>query len=197
MGRAPKGARSNRRPPRTLISRAQTSEFQKRVEMPRCSEINSARLWTGFARVRQMSAAHAAVISAIRSLAATCDHFDCANSRGVASVAAYSAPDVRPQSISCHSRRGNRRGHCHCEYGVAFGQHRFPAGPNSVCHLNRHSLGLQNRHSRARLVVAISSPRSSAFIVKLCGPAAWAAALAVGLAMVTMHLSKTFHLPAG
>jgi CBS-domain-containing membrane protein len=34
-------------------------------------------------------------------------------------------------------------------------------------------------------------------IVKLCGPAAWAAALAVGLAMVAMHLSGTFHPPAG
>ena len=34
-------------------------------------------------------------------------------------------------------------------------------------------------------------------IVKLCGPAAWAAAVAVGLAMVAMHLSKTFHPPAG
>ena len=34
-------------------------------------------------------------------------------------------------------------------------------------------------------------------IVKLCGPAAWAAALAVGLAMVAMHLTGTFHPPAG
>ena len=34
-------------------------------------------------------------------------------------------------------------------------------------------------------------------IVKLCGPAAWAAAVAVGPAMVAMHLSKTFHPPAG
>ena len=34
-------------------------------------------------------------------------------------------------------------------------------------------------------------------IVKLCGPAAWAAALAVGLAMVAMHLTDTFHPPAG
>ena len=34
-------------------------------------------------------------------------------------------------------------------------------------------------------------------IVKLCGPAAWSAAVAVGLAMVAMHLSKTFHPPAG
>ena len=34
-------------------------------------------------------------------------------------------------------------------------------------------------------------------IVKLCGPAAWTAALAVGLAMVAMHLTDTFHPPAG
>jgi len=34
-------------------------------------------------------------------------------------------------------------------------------------------------------------------IVKLCGPAPWVAALAVGLAMVAMHLTGTFHPPAG
>jgi CBS-domain-containing membrane protein len=34
-------------------------------------------------------------------------------------------------------------------------------------------------------------------VVKLCGPAPWAAALAVGLAMVAMHLTGTFHAPAG
>ena len=34
-------------------------------------------------------------------------------------------------------------------------------------------------------------------LVKLCGPAPWAAALAVGLAMVAMHLTGTFHPPAG
>jgi CBS-domain-containing membrane protein len=34
-------------------------------------------------------------------------------------------------------------------------------------------------------------------VVKLCGPAPWAAALAVGLAMVAMHLTATFHPPAG
>ncbi len=34
-------------------------------------------------------------------------------------------------------------------------------------------------------------------MVKLCGPAPWAAALAVGLAMVAMHLTSTFHPPAG
>ena len=34
-------------------------------------------------------------------------------------------------------------------------------------------------------------------MVKLCGPAFWAAAVAVGLAMVAMHLTGTFHPPAG
>lgn len=34
-------------------------------------------------------------------------------------------------------------------------------------------------------------------IVKICGPAPWAAAVAVGLAMVAMHLTCTFHPPAG
>ena len=34
-------------------------------------------------------------------------------------------------------------------------------------------------------------------IVKTCGPSAWAAATAVGLAMLAMHLTGTFHPPAG
>jgi len=34
-------------------------------------------------------------------------------------------------------------------------------------------------------------------VVKLCGPVAWAAALSVGLAMLGMHLTGTFHPPAG
>jgi CBS-domain-containing membrane protein len=34
-------------------------------------------------------------------------------------------------------------------------------------------------------------------MVKTFGPAAWAAALAVGLAMIAMHLTGTFHPPAG
>jgi CBS-domain-containing membrane protein len=33
-------------------------------------------------------------------------------------------------------------------------------------------------------------------VVKIAGPAAWAAALAVGLAMIAMHLTGTFHPPA-
>jgi CBS-domain-containing membrane protein len=34
-------------------------------------------------------------------------------------------------------------------------------------------------------------------LVKLRGPAPWAAAVGVGLAMVAMHLTDTFHPPAG
>ena len=34
-------------------------------------------------------------------------------------------------------------------------------------------------------------------VVKLCVPASWAASVAVGLAMVAMHLTGTFHPPAG
>jgi CBS-domain-containing membrane protein len=34
-------------------------------------------------------------------------------------------------------------------------------------------------------------------MAKLCGPAPWAAALAVGLAMIAMHMTGTFHPPAG
>ena len=34
-------------------------------------------------------------------------------------------------------------------------------------------------------------------VVKLVGPNPWAAALAVGLAMLAMHLTGTFHPPAG
>jgi CBS-domain-containing membrane protein len=34
-------------------------------------------------------------------------------------------------------------------------------------------------------------------VLKLVGPGSWQAALAVGLAMVAMHLTETFHPPAG
>ena len=34
-------------------------------------------------------------------------------------------------------------------------------------------------------------------VLKIAGPEPWAAALAVGLAMVGMHLTRTFHPPAG
>jgi CBS-domain-containing membrane protein len=34
-------------------------------------------------------------------------------------------------------------------------------------------------------------------VVKICGPDPWAAAVAVGLSMIAMHFSDTFHPPAG
>lgn len=34
-------------------------------------------------------------------------------------------------------------------------------------------------------------------VVKLMGPSAWAAAAAVGFAMIAMHLARSFHPPAG
>jgi CBS-domain-containing membrane protein len=34
-------------------------------------------------------------------------------------------------------------------------------------------------------------------VVKMTGPGPWAAAVAVGLAMVAMHLTRSFHPPAG
>jgi CBS-domain-containing membrane protein len=34
-------------------------------------------------------------------------------------------------------------------------------------------------------------------VVKVAGPAPWAAALAVGLSIMAMHLTRTFHPPAG
>jgi len=34
-------------------------------------------------------------------------------------------------------------------------------------------------------------------VVKITGPGPWVAALAVGLAMLAMHLTRTFHPPAG
>ncbi len=34
-------------------------------------------------------------------------------------------------------------------------------------------------------------------VVKITGPGPWAAALAVGLSMVAMHLTRSFHPPAG
>jgi len=34
-------------------------------------------------------------------------------------------------------------------------------------------------------------------IVKLAGPQPWAAAIAVGIAMIAMHATRTFHPPAG
>ena len=61
-------------------------------------------------------------------------------------------------------------------------------------------LGLPKTHAaqpRALIGGHLVSTLVGLLIVKLCGPAPWAAALAVGLAMVAMHLTDTFHPPAG
>ena len=50
---------------------------------------------------------------------------------------------------------------------------------------------------RALIGGHLVSTLSGLFVVKLCGPAPWAAAVAVGLAMIAMHLTGTFHPPAG
>jgi CBS-domain-containing membrane protein len=50
---------------------------------------------------------------------------------------------------------------------------------------------------RALIGGHLVSTLAGLLIVKLCGPAPWAAALAVGLAMIAMHLTGTFHPPAG
>jgi CBS-domain-containing membrane protein len=34
-------------------------------------------------------------------------------------------------------------------------------------------------------------------VVKVAGPAPWAAAVAVGIAMIAMHVTRMFHPPAG
>jgi CBS-domain-containing membrane protein len=50
---------------------------------------------------------------------------------------------------------------------------------------------------RALIGGHLISTLAGLLVVKFCGPAPWAAALAVGLAMVAMHASGTFHPPAG
>jgi CBS-domain-containing membrane protein len=43
----------------------------------------------------------------------------------------------------------------------------------------------------------IVSTLAGLIVLKLCGPAPWAPAVAVGVAMIAMHLTDTFHPPAG
>ena len=50
---------------------------------------------------------------------------------------------------------------------------------------------------RALIGGHLTSALVGLIFVKLFGPTAWAAALAVGLAMAVMHLTGTFHPPAG
>jgi CBS-domain-containing membrane protein len=50
---------------------------------------------------------------------------------------------------------------------------------------------------RALIGGHLLSTMAGLIAVKLFGPAPWVAALAVGLAMVAMHVTDTFHPPAG
>lgn len=50
---------------------------------------------------------------------------------------------------------------------------------------------------RALIGGHVVSTLTGLLVVKMFGPAVWAAALAVGLAMIAMHLTGTFHPPAG
>lgn len=50
---------------------------------------------------------------------------------------------------------------------------------------------------RALIGGHLVSTLTGLIVVKLFGPGVWAAALAVGLAMIAMHLTGTFHPPAG
>jgi CBS-domain-containing membrane protein len=50
---------------------------------------------------------------------------------------------------------------------------------------------------RALIGGHLLSTMAGIIAVKLFGPAPWVAALAVGLAMVAMHVTDTFHPPAG
>jgi CBS-domain-containing membrane protein len=59
------------------------------------------------------------------------------------------------------------------------------------------SPGAEPAQPRALIGGHLLSTLVGLLMVKICGPAAWVAALAVGLAMVTMHLTRTFHPPAG
>lgn len=54
----------------------------------------------------------------------------------------HSFLDVRPSSNFCRARGGGR-GRCrNREHGGVFGHHRISAGSDSVCDINRHSIGL-------------------------------------------------------
>ena len=56
---------------------------------------------------------------------------------------------------------------------------------------------IESAQPRALIGGHLVSTLSGLLILQLCGPAPWAAALAVGLAMLAMHLTGTFHPPAG
>lgn len=59
------------------------------------------------------------------------------------------------------------------------------------------SPGAEPAQPRALIGGHLLSTLVGVLVVQICGPAPWAAALAVGLAMIAMHLTRTFHPPAG
>ena len=78
--------------------------------------------------------------------------------------------------------------------------HRISAGGDPVCDLDRAGDGLAEGRAgaAARLDRRPSDlDRVGLLAAKLLGPGVWVAAVAVGLAMIAMHLTGTFHPPAG
>ena len=57
--------------------------------------------------------------------------------------------------------------------------------------------GVEAAQPRALIGGHLVSSLVGLLVLGLAGPHPWAAALAVGLAMVAMHLTRTFHPPAG
>jgi CBS-domain-containing membrane protein len=77
----------------------------------------------------------------------------------------------------------------------AFPLFAIPFATSIVTVLGSHKAG--PAQPRALVGGHLVSTLVGLLVVKLCGPAPWAAAVAVGLAMVAMHLTGTFHPPAG
>src|SRR5262249_25010021 len=108
-----------------------------------------------------------------------------------------------------HRRRSRRRGR-HRADGAVVRARRLSAHIGSVRHLDRAGHGLARDRggatppahrrgsggTRVRGCWGVSAV-VGLLVVKITGPGVFAAALAVGLAMVAMHLTKTFHPPAG
>jgi CBS-domain-containing membrane protein len=59
------------------------------------------------------------------------------------------------------------------------------------------SPGVEAAQPRALIGGHLLSTVIGLIMLNLAGPAPWAAALAVGFAMVAMHATRTFHPPAG
>ena len=86
------------------------------------------------------------------------------------------------------------------QHGAVLRHHRISIGGDFVRDFDCHGIGLaKSRAGTAAPLIGghLLSTLVGLLIVKLCGPMPWAAALAVGLAMIVMHLTGTFHPPAG